>query len=204
MLMDERIEKYEEESIKLRDQAFIAYYDLNVLSQSRAALIKGRFNLSFAWIIYITIQAINIETAKIFKNPNFKHTIGYRNLFQYEWDDIFEICIKANRLGLTLFPRINTNNDLSYLDTSKQTKLLEIYSEALNKYYDTILKYNVDYLNEETQFLNKMMKFGDNHDMNEADLVQFSTKALQMGFNVADINTQEELEEVYKKVFPEA
>lgn len=204
MLLNERIEKYEEEIVKLRDQAFTAYYDLNILSQSRAVLIKGRFNLSFAWIIYRAIQAINIETAKLFKDSNFKHTIGYRNLFQYEWDDIFEICIKANRLGLTLFPRINTNNDLSYLDSSEQTKLLEIYFEALNKYYDIILKYNIDYLNEENQFLNKMMKFGDNHEMNEADLVQFSTKALQMGINVAEISTQEELEEVYKKVFPDA
>ena len=166
MLLNERIEKYEEEIVKLRDQAFTAYYDLNILSQSRAALIKGRFNLSFAWIIYRAIQAINIETAKLFKDSNFKHTIGYRNLFQYEWDDIFEICIKANRLVLTLFPRINTNNDLSYLDSLEQTKLLEIYSEALNKYYDIILKYNIDYLNEENQFLNKMMKFGNNHEMN--------------------------------------
>ena len=42
-----------------------------------------------------------------------------------QWDDIFEICIKANRIGLEVYPKINPNNDLSYLNEVEITKLLE-------------------------------------------------------------------------------
>ena len=202
MLKDDRKEQIEKEIVALRDNAFSTYYDMDILSNSRNGLIKGKFSLSFAWIIYRVIQGINLETMKLYKKT--KHSSFFFNLYQWEWDDIFEICIKANRLGLQVFPKVNPKNDLSYLDAVEQTKLLEVYMEALNKYFDILLKRNLDYLDEENLFLNKMMKFGDNHNMNEEELVVFANKAYQMGINVADINTQEELDEAYRKVFPEA
>ena len=202
MLKDDRKEQIEKEIVALRDNAFSTYYDMDILSNSRNGLIKGKFSLSCAWIIYRVIQGINLETMKLYKKT--KHSSFFFNLYQWEWDDIFEICIKANRLGLQVFPKVNPKNDLSYLDAVEQTKLLEVYMEALNKYFDLLLKRNLDYLDEENLFLNKMMKFGDNHNMNEEELVVFANKAYQMGINVADINTQEELDEAYRKVFPEA
>lgn len=204
MLKDKRIERIEQEIVFLRDGAFSAYYDIEFLANARKGLLKANLNISFAWIIYRVIQGINVETAKIYNNSQNKYASFFFKLYQWEWDDIFEICIKSNRLGLEVFPKLNPNNDLSYLNSVEQTKLLEIYSEALNKYFDILLKRNIVYLDEETMFINKMMKFGDNHDMNENDLVIFANKAYQMGINVADINTQEELDDIYKKVFPEA
>ena len=56
----------------------------------------------------------------------------------------------------------------------------------------------------ETKFLNIMNEFGKRHDINERELVEFSNKALELGYNVLDIETQEELDKVYKMVFPEA
>ena len=204
MLKENRKEQIEKEIVALRDNAFSSHYNIETLSISRNGLIKGKFNLSFAWIIYRVIQAINIETAKVYNNTKNNYASFFFKLHQWEWDDIFEICIKANRLGLQVFPKINPNNDLSYLDPVEQTKLLEVYTDALNKYYDILLKRNLDYIEEENCFLNKMMTFGDNHNMNEEELVEFANRANQMGINVADINTQEELDEIYKKVFPEA
>ena len=48
-----------------------------------------------------------------------------------------------------------------------------------------------------------MMKLGDIHGMSEPELVTFANKALSMGINVANITSSDELEEIYKKVFPE-
>ena len=56
----------------------------------------------------------------------------------------------------------------------------------------------------ETEFLNIMNEFGEKHNMSEKELFNFADSALKMGYNVADINTQEELDEVYRKVYPEA
>ena len=204
MLKDDRFEACENEIIKLRDQAFSRFYEIKSLSLSRQALIEGKYSLSFAWYIYKMIIVVDVSTANLYKNPKYSHKSVYRKLYQREWDKIFEICIKANKLGLNVFPKINPNNDLSYLNPEEQLKLLEVFEEALNRYFDILVRINKDYLDEENQFISRMLKFGDNHGMNENDLVAFANKAFKIGINVANIDSQEELDEVYKKVFPEA
>ena len=204
MLQADLMEKVENEIVALRDSKIERFCNISSLNDSRINLIQGGFNLSFAWIIYRVIQAINLDLSMLYKDKDYKHITYFFNLYQWQWDDIFEICIKANRIGLEVYPKINPNNDLSYLNEVEITKLLEVYEEAINKYFDLFLEVNKRYLTDERTFIHKMTTFGDNHILTEAELVSFATKAYEKGINVADINTQEELEEIYKQICPEA
>lgn len=204
MLQADLMEKVENEIVALRDSKIERFCNIASLNDSRKNLIQGGFNISFAWIIYRMIQAINLDLSMLYKDKNYKHITYFFNLYQWQWDDIFEICIKANRIGLEVYPKINPNNDLSYLNEVEITKLLEVYEEAINKYFDLFLEVNKRYITDERTFIHKMTTFGDNHILTEAELVNFAMKAYDKGINVADINTQEELEEIYKQVCPEA
>ena len=204
MLQADLMEKVENEIVALRDSKIERFCNIASLNDSRKNLIQGGFNISFAWIIYRMIQAINLDLSMLYKDKNYKHITYFFNLYQWQWDDIFEICIKANRIGLEVYPKINPNNDLSYLNEVEITKLLEVYEEAINKYFDVFLEVNKRYLTDERTFIHKMTTFGDNHILTEAELVNFATKAYEKGINVADINTQEELEDICKLVCPEA
>ena len=201
MLADERIEKYEEEILKLKNDEHTKFYDIKILSKCRKEILDNRLGYSFAVTIYRAILYLNIDVAGIYKNQ--KHITGYRNLFQWEWDEIFEVCIKANKLGLEIVPKLNPNNDFSYLNSNEQQKLMEVYDYAISKYFEILLRININYLNDRNSFLNRMMKLGDIHGMSEPELVTFANKALSMGINVANITSSDELEEIYKKVFPE-
>ncbi len=204
MLQADLMERVENEIVALRDSKIERFCNISSLNDSRINLIQGGFNISFAWIIYRMIQAINLDLSMLYKEKNYKHITYFFNLYQWQWDDIFEICIKANRIGLEVYPKINPNNDLSYLNEVEIIKLLEVYEEAINKYFDLFLELNKRYITDERTFIHKMTIFGDNHILTETELVDFAMKAYDKGINVADINTQEELEEIYKQVCPEA
>lgn len=198
------MEKVEKEIVTLRDSKINSFCNMSSLNDSRNNLIQGGFNISFAWIIFRMIQAINLDVSLLYRDKSIKRRTYFINLYQWQWDDIFEVCIKANRIGLEVYPKINPNNDLSYLNEVEIIKLLEVYEEAINKYFDLFLEVNKRYLTDERTFIHKMTTFGDNHILTEAELVSFAMKAYDKGINVADINTQEELEEIYKQVCPEA
>ena len=98
----------------------------------------------------------------------------------------------------------NPENGIAHLNEEQINLIANIGKEALNRYLDILETKNNEYKKMETEFLNKMNEFGKKHDMSERELVIFADSALKMGYNVADINSQEELDEVYKKVYPEA
>ncbi len=204
MLQADLMEKVEKEIVSLRDSKINSFCNMSSLNGSRNNLIQGGFNISFAWIIFRMIQAINLDVSLLYRDKSIKRRTYFINLYQWQWDDIFEICIKANRIGLEVYPKINPNNDLSYLNEVETIKLLEVYEEAINKYFDLFLEVNKRYLTDERTFIHKMTTFGDNHILTEEELVSFAMKAYDKGVNVADINTQEELEEIYKQICPEA
>lgn len=204
MLQADLMEKVEKEIVALRDSKINSFCNMSSLNGSRNNLIQGGFNISFAWIIFRMIQAINLDVSLLYRDKSIKRRTYFINLYQWQWDDIFEICIKANRIGLEVYPKINPNNDLSYLNEVETIKLLEVYEEAINKYFDLFLEVNKRYLTDERTFIHKMTTFGDNHILTEEELVSFAMKAYDKGVNVADINTQEELEEIYKQICPEA
>ena len=150
MLEDERIEKYEEEILKLKNDEHTKFYDIKILSKCRKEILDNRLGYSFAVTIYRAILYLNIDVAGIYKNQ--KHITGYRNLFQWEWDEIFEVCIKANKLGLEIVPKLNPNNDFSYLNSNEQQKLMEVYDYAISKYFEILLRININYLNDRNSF----------------------------------------------------
>ena len=82
--------------------------------------------------------------------------------------------------------------------------IYDVTNEAVSKYFKTLADENKNYKKIENEFVSKMNEFGKRHDMSERELVNFADGALKMGYNVADTETQEELDEVYKKVYPEA
>ena len=98
----------------------------------------------------------------------------------------------------------NPENGIAHLNEEQINLIANIGKEALNRYLDILETKNNEYKKMENEFLNKMNEFGEKHDMSEKELVNFADSALKMGYNIADIETQEELDEVFKKVYPES
>ena len=115
-----------------------------------------------------------------------------------------KINIIRNNLGIVLYLGNNPENGIAHLNEEQINLIADIGKEALNRYLDILETKNNEYKKMETEFLNKMNEFGEKHDMSEKELVNFADSALKMGYNVADIETQEELDEVFKKVYPES
>ena len=202
MYNDEELE-IEEEIVSFRNTMINNYCNMEALNKMRNDLIERKAMLSFAWIVYRVVRIIDLEMIKIYREEKKLNTI-YKRLEQWEWDDVFEACIKANRLGLVVYPLYNVNNDLSYLKPDDEAGLLEVLEESINKYFDFLLDKNIKNHRIMMEFINKMTKFGENHDMSEEEVTQFARRAFEMGINVIGIKSQDELDEVYRRVCPEA
>ena len=122
MYNDEELE-IEEEIVSFRNTMINNYCNMEALNKMRNDLIERKAMLSFAWIVYRVVRIIDLEMIKIYREEKKLNTI-YKRLEQWEWDDVFEACIKANRLGLVVYPLYNVNNDLSYLKPDDEAGLL--------------------------------------------------------------------------------
>jgi len=159
---------------------------------------------SICSLLWEIVKNINFQIKNWYSNKSIKKSTYYFELTQEEFDELYGICIKGNNLGIVLYLGNNPENGIAHLNEEQINLIANIGKEALNRYLDILETKNNEYKKMETEFLNKMNEFGEKHDMSEKELVNFADSALKMGYNVADIETQEELDEVYKKVYPEA
>ncbi len=144
------------------------------LNQVRDYLLKKNYRLSFAYIIYQSVLTIAIHVKNIYKTAR---SSFYFDFPQWEWDSIYKICIKANELGIDVYPKINRNNNLDYLTETQVNDLLTINDEAVNYYFELLISHNLNYVDDENRFLNMMYKFGEKHNMTERELSRLCEEA---------------------------
>ncbi len=219
MFLDNNL-KYDEIKDELRESAvsneisriregLIQYYfskkyfvdlDKNIRANRDKSLPKP----SICSLLWEIVKNINFQIKNWYSNKSIKKSTYFFELSQEEFDELYGICIKGNNLGIVLYLGNNPENGIAHLNEEQINLIADIGKEALNRYLDILENKNNEYKKMETEFLNKMNKFGEKHDMSERELVNFADSALKMGYNLADIETQEELDDVYKKVYPEA
>jgi len=199
-LVDDKKEKMELDIITIKDD-IISKMNYDWLNQIRNYLIKKNYRLSFAYIIYQSILTIDLYVKNLYKNSRISF---YFEFPQWEWDSLFKICIKANELGIDVYPKINRNNNLDYLTELQVNDLLTINDEAVNYYFDLLLKHNLNYVDDENNFLNMMYKFGEKHNMTEKELRKMCEDAYKKNINLSLFSSSEEVEEIYKELYPEA
>lgn len=199
-LVDDKKEKIELDIITIKDD-IISKMNYDWLNQIRNYLVKKNYRLSFAYIIYQSILTIDLHVKNLYKNSR---TSFYFEFPQWEWDSLYKICIKANELGIDVYPKINRNNNLDYLTELQVNDLLTINDEAVNYYFDLLLKHNLNYVDDEKKFLNMMYKFGEKHNMTEKELTKMCEDAYKKNINLALFTSLDEVEEIYKELYPEA
>ena len=159
---------------------------------------------SVCTIIWTIVKDIDKQVKGLYYDRYLRKSLYYFTPTQDEFDELFVICEKGNRCGITLYYNNDSKNGLNDLSTAEIDAIYDVTNEAVSKYFKTLADDNKNYKKIENEFVSKMNEFGKRHDMSERELVNFADGALKMGYNVADIETQEELDEVYKKVYPEA
>ena len=202
MQIDERIDQLTIEINNIKED-ILKDMDLEILNQCRMYLIEKNIRLSMAHIVFKNLLTIDNYLKQMYQTK--EDMIGsYIEFDQSKWDSLFVICVKANYLGIDPYPSINISNDLNYLTNEQKTELLQVNEEATNKYFEYFMEYNIETTKGYVNFVNKMTKFGENHDLTDAEIDDFINIALEHNINVAHVDSQEELDKVYELLYPKA
>ena len=200
--------KYINDIVRLHDAMSDFYFKRDKLIWVESDLRKRRDkelpNPSVCTLIWAIVLLVDRNVRVWYSDTRYRKNSIYYPLSQEELDELFVMCSKGNNLGINLYLNNNAENGINHLTDDEIYSISEIGKEAINRYFEILNNKNVEYKKMETKFLNMMNEFGKRHDINERELVEFSNKALELGYNVLDIETQEELDKVYKMVFPEA
>lgn len=199
-LVEEKKEKMKLDIISIKDDIMLKM-NFDWLNQVRDYLLKKNYRSSFAYIIYQSVLTIAIHVKNIYRTAR---SSFYFDFPQWEWDSIYKICIKANELGIDVYPKINRNNNLDYLTESQVNDLLTINDEAVNYYFELLISHNLNYVDDENRFLNMMYKFGEKHNMTEKELTRLCEEAYKKNINLSLFTSVEEVEDIYKELYPEA
>ena len=186
------------------DFYFTKEYLLSIDKEVRRTRDIKAPNPSIATLLWSTIVIMDSHIKEWYFDKKVKHLSAYYSLTQEELDDLFVICTKANKLGIILYLGNSSENGIDHLTNDEVFRIAEVGKEVISKYFELLKNKNVEYKNKETKFLIKMEEFGKRHDIYEREIVDFANKALALGYNIVDIETQDELDEIYSKVFLEA
>ena len=202
MTIEERIEFIREEYTNMKNEV-LTKVNIEWLYMNKEYLVKNNKMLSFAHVLFRSVLTINQYVYGLYNKPN-KYKSHFFNISQVDWDKLFVLCEKANNLGFDIISGYEEKKNFEYLNETEKVELLEVNEAVINEYFELLLRCNVNYLYEEKAFIEMMNLFGDNHDMNEAELTAFANAALKRNVNVAYVKTQEELEKIYKEIYLEA
>lgn len=199
---------YLNEIVRLRDGLLSYYFKRKEFIEVDKYIRKNRKkelpNPSICSLLWTVVVSVDNHVRAWYSDARIRKNSRYYPLSQEELDELFVMCAKGNDLDIILYLGNNSENGIYHLSDDDIFRISEVGKAAINRYFDILNNKNIEYKKMETDFLNRMNEFGEKHEMSESELVDFANKAYKIGVNVADIKSQEELDEVYKMVFPEA
>ena len=193
---------------RLRESILKYYFTKDVFIEIDKYVRKNRDiskpNPSIATLLWEDILKIDNDVKEWYLNEKNHITSQYYFFTQEELDELFVMCTEGNKLGIKLYLGDKPENGIIHLTDDQVYAISEVGKNVANHYLNILAKKNIEYKNEEARFLNKMNIFGQRHDMSEVELVEFANKAYNIGINLAELETQDELEDIYRIVYPEA
>ena len=201
-------ESNNDELTRLREQLYNYYFTkdnfINIDKWVRQNRNKQLPAPSICTLLWAIVLSIDTQVRGWYSNDKINKNTFYFQLSQEELDELFGTCIKGNNLGIVLYLGNNPENGLNELSDNQLFSIFDIAKEAANKYFDILINKNDNYKKQQNDFMSMMNEFGTKHEMSESELIEFGNKAYRIGYNLTEVKTQEELEEVYNKVYPEA
>lgn len=208
--LEEKVEKITipAELVRIREKICDHYFTKEKLVETDRFVRKNRNKQlpkpSVCTLIWSIVLTIDNQVKAWFGNANINKSTYYFQPSQEDLDELFSICAKGNRYEITLYAENNPNNGLNTFTYTQLCAIFRTARDAVSRYFEILADKNNKYKNMEREFVGLMNEFGNIHGMTESELVDFANKAHSMGYNVAEIKALSELEEVYKKVYPES
>lgn len=145
----------------------------------------------------------SIGILKHWLNSHKNNPVQFFELTQEEQDDLYCSCVAANKLGIELYSKHDKYYTVNNID-GYMPALLEIVTGVYKQYFEILLDDNIKCRDNCYKQMNMLDEFAEIHDMSERDIIDFVKKADSNGYNIMDCKTNEEIETLYKEIFPES
>lgn len=157
---------------------------------------------SVALVVWNMLMGTN-DVVKRNLNRKKESTIQYFEYTQEELDDLFVLCVPANKLDITLYSKNDREYLVNKINDDKLKSVFEIAKDVYNMYFDILMNKNVQWMNSLYDQMDMLDGFAEKHEMSERDIIDFVKLADSKGYNITKLKSEEEIEEIYKIVYPE-